>query len=276
MPPRIEEVRNQESMSNSLARTEELPDLVYRGERIIPGKTTEALFAEHEDRYVFAARYVSRKDVLDVACGSGVGTSFLQKAGARDVWGVDIDADAIAFGTARYPDCKLRQCEATDLCLSDSSLDVVVSFETIEHLTDQERFLKECWRVLKPGGTLICSTPNKTMNRWNGHNPFHVRELSPMEFRNLVSSVFGNIELFAQGNRTVLPYIARKILFRVLARLRLFDIVLRVSGRKATAEPLRTEFVNSKSRIREGISPYHSQFLTQPLYMIAVAKKHLT
>src|SRR6267143_674405 len=106
-----------------------VPDLEFTGERIVPGKTGEALFREHEERYVFAGQHVSGKDVLDVACGTGVGTSFLRGAGARRVWGLDIDPDAIAFAKARYGDCEFAESDATDLCLPDSSIDVVVSFE---------------------------------------------------------------------------------------------------------------------------------------------------
>ena len=92
----------------------EAVDLEFTGERIVPGKTAEALFRHHEERYIFAGQYVRGKDVLDIACGTGVGASFLRGAGAHRVWGLDIDPDAISFAKARYAECEFAQSDATD------------------------------------------------------------------------------------------------------------------------------------------------------------------
>ena len=73
------------------------PNLEFTGERIVPEKTTEPLFREHEDRYLFAGQYVSDKDVLDVACGTGIGTQYLLKAGATKCIEIDIDAQTIEY-----------------------------------------------------------------------------------------------------------------------------------------------------------------------------------
>jgi ubiquinone/menaquinone biosynthesis C-methylase UbiE len=259
----------EESISTVAAAT---PELEFTGERIVPGKTAEALFREHEERYIFAGQYVSGKDVLDVACGTGVGSSFLRGAGARRVWGLDIDLDAIAFAKARYGDCEFAESDATDLCLPDSSVDVVVSFETLEHLKDQQKFLMECRRVLRPGGMLICSTPNLGISRWWTSNPFHVREFYPMEFKELVASVFPSVELFGHRNRAYLSYVPRKIILRALERLGLRDTVERILARKSAKESFRTGFVNDASRLRESIFPYRRTFLNQPTFLIAVAR----
>ncbi len=248
------------------------PELEFTGKRIVPGRTVEALFREHEERYIFAGQYVSGKDVLDVACGTGVGASFLREAGARSVWGLDIDPDAIAFAKGRYRDCEFAQSDATDLCLPDSSVDVVVSFETLEHLKDQRKFLMECRRVLRPGGTLICSTPNLGISRWGAGNPFHVREFSPMEFKELVEGAFSSVELFAQRDRAYLPYVGRLIFLRALERLRLRGTVECILRRKPASKSLRTAFVNDVSGLRENISAYRWNFLRQPTFLIAVAR----
>ena len=248
----------------------EVTDLEFTGERIVPGKTAEALFHEHEERYVFAGQYVSGKDVLDVACGTGVGTAFLRAAGARRVWGLDIDGDAIAFAKARYLECEFLQCDATYLCLPDNSVDVVVSFETLEHLNNQREFLMECRRVLRPGGTLVCSTPNLAISRWSASNPFHFREFYPTEFRELLASDFASVELFGQRNRAFLSYVPRKMLLRVLERLQLRGRVERLVVRRAAAESFRTVFVRDASGSRESISIYRRSFLRQPTFLIAV------
>ena len=252
------------------------PNLEFTGERIVPGKTGEELFLEHEERYVFAGQYVSGKDVLDVACGTGVGTSFLHAAGARRTWGLDRDPGAIAFAKAEYRECEFALCEATDLCLPDSSVDVVVSFETLEHLSDQRRFLMECRRVLRPGGVLICSTPNLEISRWSASNPYHIRELKPREFQKLVGEVFLSVELFGQRNRAYLSYVPRKTILRVLECLRLRATMERILGRKSAPESFRSGFVNDVSRLRESILAYRWNLLSRPMFLIAVARDSKT
>lgn len=258
----------------SLAEVAEgAPDLEFTGERIVPGKTAEALFREHEERYVFAGQYVAGKDVLDVACGTGVGTSFLRQAGAHRAWGLDIDPEAIAFARTRYRDCEFARCEATDLCLADSLIDVVVSFETIEHVKDQQKFIFECNRVLRPGGLLICSTPNTRMYRWQGVNPFHKHELTSQEFERLLGEHFGELNLFSQAARFYPVYLLRLFASLALGRVGLRDTVLRMLGRKPAEDVFRVGFVEGMSGPSERITRYRSSFLIQPMYLIAVARK---
>ncbi len=153
---------------------EVVPDLEYTGERLVPGKGGEALFREHEARYIFAGKFVRGMRVLDVACGSGIGTQYLLQAGAHSCIGLDIDRAATDYATAKYKDCIFIRCDATSLCVAKASVDVIVSFETIEHVKEQKAFLLECRRVLRPGGTLVCSTPNRALSRWGDANPFHL------------------------------------------------------------------------------------------------------
>jgi ubiquinone/menaquinone biosynthesis C-methylase UbiE len=249
------------------------PNLEFTGERIVPGKTADSLFREHEERYVFAGQYVAGKDILDVACGTGVGTSFLREVGARSVRGIDIDPGAIAFASATYEDCHFAQGDATSLCLPDSSVDVVVSFETIEHVTDQRKFFLECRRVLRPGGMLVCSTPNRSISRWRADNPFHVRELFPSEFRDLLDSLFFPVELFAQNNISYLFYIIRVIALQALDRLRLRRTMKRILRAESEVKEFRMGFINDTQAMSGSIAAYRSSFLVQPTYLIAVAGK---
>lgn len=248
-------------------------DLDFTGERIVPGKTAEALFREHEERYVFAGQYVPGKDVLDVACGTGIGTSFLRGAGARRVWGLDIAPDAISYAKVRYPECEFALSDATNLCLDDESVDVVISFETVEHVDNQIGFLMECRRVLKLGGVLICSTPNLEISRWSASNPFHTREFAPKEFLDLVKSAFPSAELFAQKSRSFLPYLSRKLILGVLEWLRLRRVIEGMLVYKRAPGRSRMEFVNDLSGLAESICRYTPNFLRQPTFLIAVAHK---
>jgi len=248
-------------------------DLEFTGERIVPGKTAESLFREHEERYVFAGQYVARKDVVDVACGAGVGTSYLREAGARHAWGLDIDPGAVAFAKGRYKDCEFAECEATQLCLQSGSADVVVSFETVEHLKEQRKFLVECRRVLRPGGVLICSTPNHAISRWSANNPFHTRELNPAEFHRLLGSIFESVTLFAQDERVYLTLIARRMGLRFLEAMGLRRFIRGLLTRASVTESLRTEFASNVSRPEAKIREYRRNLLTQPTFLIAVARK---
>jgi SAM-dependent methyltransferase len=92
------------------------------------------------------------------------------------------------------------------LPLADDCFDVVVSFETIEHLEDHEAFLAECRRVLKDEGVLVCSTPNKRIFSPVADSPpnaYHVREFWPDEFRLLLSGYFEDVALHGQCDVTL-------------------------------------------------------------------------
>ena len=252
---------------------EAAPNLEFTGERIVPGKTTEALFREHEERYVFAGQYVAGKDVLDVACGAGVGTSYLRQAGARSARGLDIDRAAVAYARARYPDCEFAECDATSLCLADESVDVVVSFETLEHLREQERFLKECRRVLRPGGIFLCSTPNRSVYRWQGANPFHTHELTADEFRCVVSSYFCSVRLFSQVEQIYPFYLVRLLASRTLDGLQLKGVARRAIAWGKAPQGVRQEFARNGHRgLREFGASTRWSFM-RPVYLLALGRK---
>jgi 2-polyprenyl-3-methyl-5-hydroxy-6-metoxy-1,4-benzoquinol methylase len=251
------------------------PDIDYTGERIVPGKIPENLFLEHEARYVFAGGFVNGMRVLDVACGSGIGTHYLLKAGAQSCLGFDIDRSAIDYASAVYGDCVFTQCEAVNLCLPDNSIDVVVSFETIEHVMDQLTFLRECKRVLRPGGRLICSTPNRTISRWGQKNPFHFRELTVVEFADLLTSMFSEVQLYAQKCRIYPVFVARKVLLSVLEKLRLTEPTKRFLRWKPTRTIPRTEFGDNPNDLNGITQLHHASSLIQPMFTIAVGRKPL-
>ncbi len=175
--------------------TPSMADLTFTGERFLPACSGEIAY-EHWHRYAFARRYVAGKRVLDAACGEGYGTALLGKSASAAV-GVDIDAATVAHAGARYGDgARVRFVEGscTALPLPDASIDVVVSFETIEHLrdADQPRMLAEFARVLTPDGIVVISSPNKRVysDERNYVNEFHLHELYRDDFGRLLSSAF--------------------------------------------------------------------------------------
>jgi len=176
-------------------------ELEFTGERVIPGKVDEALWYEHMARYIFAADFVKEKRVLDAGCGSGYGADFLASQGAKFVLGVDNSQEAIDYAKAHYrrENLEFGVMDVTALSLPDKSFDVVVSFEVIEHLRDQERFLAEMRRILKEDGVFCLSTPNREVYRLGQEpNPFHTREFNFEELYQILSRYFRNIKILAQ------------------------------------------------------------------------------
>ena len=175
--------------------------LEFTGERFIPGTRGE-IWIEHWHRYHFAARWTAGKRVLDVACGEGYGSALLARNAAA-VTGVDVSAAAIAHAGATYggvANLAFREGACTRLPLADASVDVLVSFETLEHIAEQEPFLDEAARVLAPEGVLLLSCPNKAeySDRRGFANEFHVRELYRDELRALVTARFPEVSWYGQ------------------------------------------------------------------------------
>ena len=168
--------------------------LEFTGERYVPGTEGE-IAQEHWHRYLFARRFVVGKRVLDAACGEGYGTALLSET-AADVVGVDIDGRTIEHARERYggrSNARFVQGSVTTLPLADASVDVIVSFETIEHLqrTDQPRMIDEFARVLAKDGIVIVSSPNRVEYSEARHysNPFHFGELDRDELDRLLHGV---------------------------------------------------------------------------------------
>jgi len=118
---------------------------------------------EHQARYRYARQFVVDCDVIDCACGSGESSDIFREAGARSVIGIDINDASIKAAAARYsrPGLRFAAGDGVALPVEDCSCDVLVSLETIEHIVDDRHFIREIARVLRPGGLLICSTPNR-------------------------------------------------------------------------------------------------------------------
>lgn len=174
--------------------------LEFTGERFTPECVREMAY-EHWHRYAWAAELVAGREVLDAACGEGYG-SHLLAARAKSVTGLDVSEDAVSHARERYCRDNLRfaRGDATQLPYADDSFDVVVSFETLEHLDAQEALLAEFRRVLRPDGFLVISSPDrKAYSDETGYdNPFHVRELYRDELETLVSNAFPAFRLFGQ------------------------------------------------------------------------------
>lgn len=173
----------------------------FTGERLVPGKVDLELEVEHMNRYIFASDLVKDKKVLDAACGTGYGTALLAQT-AQKVCGIDISEEAISYAKSNYSakNVDFTVANIEKLPFENDFFDVVVSFETIEHVDaqKQEKFLSEVRRTLKKDGVFIISTPNKEVYKNRGENHFHVSELSFDEFKSFLEKHFKNVRLFGQ------------------------------------------------------------------------------
>lgn len=172
--------------------------LDWTGERMVPEACDEDTFLEHVYRYKFAIPFIVGKDVLDIACGEGYGSAGIRAAGAKSVVGVDIDPVTVDHARRKYH-LEARVGSAELIPAEDNAFDVVVSFETIEHVANPERFLDECVRVCRPGGKVIVSTPSKENYLSEDIvNEFHVSEMTAEEFAECLSSRFKSFTLYGQ------------------------------------------------------------------------------
>lgn len=171
------------------------PATAFTGERFLPDCSGEIAY-EHWHRYAFARRFAHGKRVLDVACGEGYGAALLGTV-AASVVGADIDIGTIEHARSSYGDgtrVRFVAASGTSLPLPNASFDVVVSFETIEHLNaaEQPGMLAEFARVLSPEGVLVISSPNKRLysDARAYVNPFHLHELYRDDLARLLGQHF--------------------------------------------------------------------------------------
>ena len=174
-------------------------------ERISLESTDSDSFWEHIYRYQFAASFVKGARVLDAACGEGYGSAGLLAAGASKLIAIDVSEDACKTAREKYG-IEALIGDVTRLPLPDSSVDVVVSFETIEHLENPNTFISECRRVLTSNGTLIISTPDLKVRRPDVNNPYHISEMPESEFFALISKSFRDVKRHYQRALSFHPW----------------------------------------------------------------------
>jgi SAM-dependent methyltransferase len=179
-----------------------LPDaaLEWTGERLTTA-TSGQVEIEHLHRYFLARQLCRGLDVLDVASGEGYGSALLAQT-ARSVIGVELSDQAVAYSSSAYTAANLRfiQGDARNIPLEDASVDVVVSFEMLEHFFEHDRFIAEVRRVLRPNGLLILSSPDRDVYSPLGSNanPYHARELTRVEFEALLRPAFQHVHVLMQ------------------------------------------------------------------------------
>ena len=174
--------------------------LADTGERLLTEEFNDNTI-EHLHRYAFALPFCKGKDVLDIASGEGYGSSLIAGV-AASVLGVDISKEAVSRARTKYRRTNLTFIEGSvnNVPVGSAAVDVVVSFETIEHHNHHAEMMAEIKRVLRAQGMLIISSPDKLNYSEipNSKNPFHVKELYREELYSLVKEYFGNVVMLSQ------------------------------------------------------------------------------
>jgi cyclopropane fatty-acyl-phospholipid synthase-like methyltransferase len=223
-----------------------MSQLLFKGEaeRWVHGYNNFEMENQHVSRYNLAKQYVRDKKVLDIAGGSGYGSYLLAKEGnAQIVDSVDIDKDAVRYGNHRYKSENLTRhisnAETFDL---GQKYDVIVSFETIEHLTNYNDFIQNISNQLNSNGMLIVSTPINSVTTKNCVNPYHVIEWSFTDFQDLISKNFDVKEIYVQS------------------------IVLKNDLKMRRIKSLYRKILNHKRIIRPFIEKFDNQYDSNDIY----------
>lgn len=163
------------------------------------------------DNYVFQrsilayykAAELVEGDVLEIGTGSGYGIDIISPKVKSFI---TIDKHESGLDLTEYSNVEYHKIVVPPLDgISSNSYDFVITFQVIEHIKDDFGLMKEIYRVLKPGGKLIISTPNKKMSL--SRNPWHIREYTVDEFKNLIGNYFTNVlAQGVKGNEKVMKY----------------------------------------------------------------------
>ncbi len=226
-----------------------MEDLLWTGERLVTSVVEKHGVIEHLHRYALAMELSQNKIVLDIASGEGYG-SFLLSKNASKVYGVDIDQKCVDHANKKYfeaKNLKFLYGSANKIPLPDNSVEMVVSFETIEHHKEHDLMMQEILRVLKKEGCLLLSSPDREIYRQREpNNPFHIKELSLVELQLLIRKYFSHSHFFVQR-----PFIGSLI-----------------HSSKNDATSIFKMFYGNYTGISEGLS--EDQFYNKPCFNLVV------
>ncbi|MDQ6795891.1 MAG: class I SAM-dependent methyltransferase [Chloroflexota bacterium] len=165
----------------------------------------DPLRCQHVARYLLARSWLARSQIIDLGCGSGHGSALLARDQSCSVVGLDVAPGAVVAASRawREPNLSFRVGDALHLDFRAGSVDTVVAFESIEHVSDPTTFLDEIRRVLRPGGRLLLSTPDRRYYSpgagvGESHNPFHPSEMTRSELIDLLRPRFRILAEYGQ------------------------------------------------------------------------------
>ena len=192
-------------------------DIKFTGERLILGKSPKRIESDHLERYLFATKYCFNKNVLDIACGSGYGSSILINAGAKSVVGIDNSIEIINYAKNSYSNLRdldfiCADIQHIQLLEYSNYFDLIVCFETIEHVSEYQNVIENLDLMLNAHGTLLISTPDRrlvspssTSIKSEPVNRFHKQEFIPDEFKIILEKAGFKLNHNVFGQR-ILPF----------------------------------------------------------------------
>lgn len=194
---------------------------VQTAERVsLHEQSDNVIFQRHLVAYRHARQY-TQGNALEVGCGEGYGLAYLAPL-AQEYTAIDKYSANIEAYTKDMSNIYFVPMSVPPIGFADSLFDVVVTFQVIEHIEDDKNFVKEIYRVLKPGGKLVLTTPNRYMSLTR--NPWHVREYTTAELHKLLASHFPQVEMNGvYGNDKVMQYYEENK--RSVARFTRFDLL---------------------------------------------------
>jgi SAM-dependent methyltransferase len=163
--------------------------ITFSGEFFVPGQSGNRIEEDHFHRYEFARSFAKGKSILDIACGFGYGGPILMAAGATSYDGVDINEELVSNAKSTYGHTGARYHHGDIRHFSaDRPFDLIVCFETIEHLRDYRAALRNLATLLDRNGLLLISSPNRPITSPRARslhdtpeNEFHTQEFTPPE-----------------------------------------------------------------------------------------------
>ena len=177
------------------------------------------IFQRHLIAYIEASKLISGT-VLEIGSGEGYGVYELSKKAQKYI-AIDKYDTPIDEELKNNNNIEFFEMNVPPLDFPENSVDFIVTFQVIEHIQDDEEFIKEIYRVLKPGGKLILTTPNRLMSL--SRNPWHVREYSPEEMREILNNSFKSINIKGiYGNEKVMKYYSENK--KSVDKIRRFDL----------------------------------------------------
>lgn len=242
-------------------------NVTFTGERLVINKEVKEKYSdvleEHVVRYELACKFARGKKVLDAACGTGYGTRMLKDAGAVEVTGVDISEESLHNAKKDYHDTNLTFSygDVNSLPYNDKSFDLIISFETIEHINDGAVWIRESARLLEDDGIFIVSTPNRCVTNPGIYaeeqplNPYHKYEYNIGEFIGELLKEYDIQELYGQ------TFVKDKdmLIFKIAREFRKLD----------------TNYVSDNDNSLSGHKLICMSDVknVQPMYLVAVCKK---
>jgi len=192
------------------------------------------------NRYYWAGQYCAGKDVVEAACGSGQGLGYLARI-VRSLEAGDYSDKILFFARKYYGErIPLIQFDAQDMPFENESKEVIILFEAIYYLSDAEKFVSECARVLRHGGRVLIATANKDLYDFNP-SPNSYKYYGVMELHELFSKYEFKTEFF--GYNSVNSISIRQ---RILRPVKKLAVMLRVVPKTMGTKKLLKRIVFGK------------------------------